>query len=309
MDGILNIDKSPNWTSHDVVAKLRRLLNIRKIGHTGTLDPIATGVLLICIGKATRVAEYLVEREKEYRAVLRLGQTTDTQDGTGHILEQHHVSNITQSLLQTVTNQFVGDILQVPPMHSAIKIKGVALHKLARIGQTLPRPARRVHIRHISVDNVHGTDVIINVTCSKGTYIRTLCHDIGAALGTGGHMHQLTRLRVGSFRQAHALTIQTIEKLHRQRQLESAIYNIDDALHDFPAVDVLEPTVTRIRHGGGIRIEEVAAVRGVGRSGMVVRICELQKRLLALGRLAYPTDELGRPGDTRMAISIEKVLI
>jgi tRNA pseudouridine55 synthase len=309
MDGILNIDKPPGWTSHDVVAKLRKLLNIRRIGHTGTLDPEATGVLLICIGKATRVAEYLVEREKEYRAVLRLGETTDTQDGTGQILEQHDVGDITKPQLQAVMQQFTGDILQTPPMYSAVKINGVPLYKLARKGQTVPRPARPIHISHITIGDIRGADVTIDVTCSKGTYIRTLCHDIGAALGIGGHMHHLIRLRVGSFQRSHALTIDTVEHLHREQRLESSLYHTDDVLHDFPAVDVIEPTVTRVRHGGGVRAEEVAAVLGVGRSGMLVRIREFRRGLLALGRLSYPIGELGRPGDTRMAVTIEKVLV
>ncbi len=309
MDGILNIDKPPGWTSHDVVAKLRKLLKIRRIGHTGTLDPAATGVLLICIGKATRVAEYLVEREKEYRAVLRLGETTDTQDGTGQILERHDVGDITKPQLQAVMQQFTGDILQIPPMYSAVKINGVPLYKLARTGQTVPRPARPIHISHIAIGDIRGADVTIDVTCSKGTYIRTLCNDIGAVLGIGGHMHHLTRLRVGSFQRSHALTIDTVEQLHREQRLESSLYHTDDALHDFPAVDVIEPTVTRVRHGGGIRAEEVTAVLGAGKSGMLVRIRELRRGLLALGRLAYPIGELGRPGDTRMAVTIEKVLV
>ena len=180
------------------------------------------------------------------------------------------------------------EILQVPPMYSAIKINGVALYKLARKGQTIPRPARPVHIRHIRIDDLRGTDVTINVTCSKGTYIRTLCHDIGAALGLGGHLHQLTRLRVGSFQHTHALTIETVERLQREQHLESSLYHADDVLDDFPAVDVIEPTVTRVRHGGGIRAEEVTATLGAGTSGMLVRIRELRRGLLALGRLSYP---------------------
>ena len=309
MDGILNIDKPSGWTSHDVVAKLRRLLKIRRIGHTGTLDPAATGVLLICIGKATRVAEYLVAREKEYRAVLRLGETTDTQDGTGQVIERHDVGDMTTSRLQAVIPRFTGDILQVPPMYSAIKINGVALYKLARTGQTVPRPARPIQISHIGIRNIRGTDVTIDVTCSKGTYIRTLCHDIGTTLGIGGHMHQLTRLRVGSFQRTHALTLETIEQLHREQRLESSLYHADDVLHDFPAVDVIEPAATRVRHGGGIRAEEVTAILGAGTSGMLVRIREFRRGLLALGRLSYPIGDLGRPGDTRMAVSIEKVLV
>ncbi|HHZ84031.1 MAG TPA: tRNA pseudouridine(55) synthase TruB [Nitrospirales bacterium] len=309
MDGILNIDKPPGWTSHDIVAKLRRLLNIRKIGHTGTLDPAATGVLLICIGKATRVAEYLVEREKEYRAVLRLGEATDTQDGTGQVIERHDAGGITETRLRAVIQQFTGNILQVPPMYSAIKINGVALYKLARAGQTIPRSARAIHVSHIGIGDIRGRDVTLDVTCSKGTYIRTLCHDVGAALGVGGHLHQLTRLRVGSFLRAHALTIETVEQLHREQRLESSLYHADDVLHDFPAVDVIEPTVTRVRHGGGVRAEEVTAILGAGTSGMLVRIREFQRGLLALGRLSYPIGELGRPGDTRLAVSIEKVLV
>ena len=309
MDGILNIDKPPGWTSHDVVAKLRSLLKIRRIGHTGTLDPAATGVLVVCIGKATRVAEYLVERDKEYRAVLRLGATTDTQDGTGQVLEQHDTDQVTPAQLHAVIPQFTGDILQTPPMYSAVKINGVPLYKLARSGQTVPRAARPVHIYHLAVGEICGTDVTMHVTCSKGTYIRTLCNDIGAELGVGGHMHQLTRLRVGPFQLSDALSIDTVEQLYREQRIEASLHHTDAALHDFPAIDVIEPTVTRVRHGAGVRAEEVTAILGAGTSGMLVRIRELRRGLLALGRLTFPTGELGRPGDTRMAVSIEKVLV
>ncbi len=309
MNGILNINKPRAWTSHDVVAKLRGLLKIKRIGHTGTLDPEATGVLLVCIGKATRVAEYLVARDKHYQTTLRLGITTDTQDATGKILAQSSVQNFTDLELKATIKKFTGDIAQIPPMYSAVKINGTALHKLARNGHTIPRPARSVHVDHIGIKKICGTDVLLDITCSKGTYIRTLCNDIGDMLGCGGHMLTLTRQRVGQFLLNNSLSIEDVEQLHHERKLEAALHRTDDALHDFPAIDVVEPTVTRVRHGAGIRAEEVTAVRGSGNSGMLVRVRELRRGLLALGRLSYPIGELGQPGDTRMAVSIEKVLI
>ncbi len=309
MEGVLNIDKPDGWTSHDVVAKLRTLLKIRRIGHTGTLDPAATGVLLCCIGKATRVAEYLVGYEKEYEAVLRLGETTDTQDRTGTTLKRWDVTSITEERLRSVLNQFIGDTLQTPPMYSAIKINGIALHKLARTGHTVPRPARPIHIRNIDVAQIHGTDVTLNVTCSKGTYIRTLCADIGHALGIGAHLGKLARLRIGSFELGNALRLDEVQELLSQNKLSSALHNTDEVLQDFPAVDVIEPIATRVRHGQGIRAEDVAEKLGAGGAGMLVRIRQLRAGLLALGRLSFPLEELGRQGDTRMAISIEKVLV
>lgn len=186
MDGVLAVNKPAGWSSHDVVAKLRPLFRGLKVGHAGTLDPAATGVLPILIGQATRVAEFLVEWDKEYETVLRLGQVTDTQDGTGTVLERRPVNGITVEQVRAEAARFVGRTMQVPPMYSAVKIGGVPLYRSARAGRTVEREPRAVTIHRLDVLGVEGTDIHLRVGCSKGTYIRTLCADLGQALGPGG---------------------------------------------------------------------------------------------------------------------------
>ena len=188
IDGVLNISKPVEWTSHDVVEKLRRTLGIRKVGHAGTLDPMATGVLPILLGKGTRVSEYLVEWDKEYEAVLRLGQDTDTQDATGVVIQERSIVGITEEAIRSVAAQFSGNLLQVPPMYSALKVAGRPLYKMARAGKTVERTPRPITIHQCEILHINIPDVTFRVLCSKGTYVRTLCADIGEALGVGAHL-------------------------------------------------------------------------------------------------------------------------
>ena len=206
-NGILIIDKPQDWTSMDVCAKLRRVLGERRIGHAGTLDPMATGVLPVFVGRATRAVEFASEGEKEYLAGLRLGQITDTQDTTGTVLETHP-ADVTLEALEAALEPFRGNIQQIPPMYSAIKIQGKKLYELARKGREVERPPRNITIHALTVEEqVSGTDFLIRVRCSKGTYVRTLCHDIGRALGCGGTMFSLRRTMAAGFTlaQSHPL--------------------------------------------------------------------------------------------------------
>ena len=207
-NGILIIDKPQDWTSMDVCAKLRRILGERRIGHAGTLDPMATGVLPVFVGRATRVVEFASEGEKEYLAGLRLGQVTDTQDTTGTVLETHPV-DVTLEALEAALEPFRGDIQQIPPMYSAIKIQGKKLYELARKGREVERPPRNITIHSLTVEEqISGADFLLRVRCSKGTYVRTLCHDIGRALGCGGTMFSLRRTMAAGFtlEQSHPLS-------------------------------------------------------------------------------------------------------
>lgn len=207
-NGILIIDKPQDWTSMDVCAKLRRVLGERRIGHAGTLDPMATGVLPVFVGRATRAVEFASEGEKEYLAGLRLGQVTDTQDTTGTVLETHPVA-VTLEALEAALEPFRGDIQQIPPMYSAIKIQGKKLYELARKGREVERPPRNITIHSLTVEEqISGADFLLRVRCSKGTYVRTLCHDIGRALGCGGTMFSLRRTMAAGFTlaQSHPLT-------------------------------------------------------------------------------------------------------
>ena len=208
-NGILVIDKSAGWTSQDVAAKLRGVFHERRVGHGGTLDPMATGVLPIFIGRATRAAEFLESAEKEYIAGLCLGVVTDTQDTSGTVLETHPVT-VTREDVQAALQRFLGPIEQIPPMYSAIKIGGQKLYELARRGKEVERKPRSITIHELELLKGEGTEYVLRVRCSKGTYVRTLCHDLGSALGCGGCMSSLRRTRAGSFTLSQAVTMQQV---------------------------------------------------------------------------------------------------
>ena len=197
-NGILIVDKPAGWTSQDVVSKLRGVLHERRAGHGGTLDPMATGVLPVFFGRATRAVEFFEHAEKAYLATLRLGTVTDTQDTTGTVLVTRPVQ-VTEVQLRAVLQQFTGEIEQIPPMYSAIKVGGKKLYELARSGRDIPRAPRRITVFSIELREFDGTDAVLYIHCSKGTYVRTLCHDIGAALGCGGCMAALRRVQAGAY--------------------------------------------------------------------------------------------------------------
>ncbi len=213
MDGIINIYKEPGFTSHDVVAKLRGILHQKKIGHTGTLDPDAAGVLPVCCGKATKVCGLLSDRDKSYHAVCQLGIETDTQDISGSIIRECRINSITADDIINCVKKFKGNIMQIPPMYSALKVNGKKLYELAREGKTVERKPRQVNILSIEVSDINldsGT-FGLDVTCSKGTYIRTLCHDIGISLGTAAAMANLVRTRVSVFKIEDAVTLGEVQ--------------------------------------------------------------------------------------------------
>lgn len=211
MNGIINLYKPPGITSHTAVAKVRRILQMKKVGHTGTLDPDAEGVLPICLGKGTKVSGMLTDTDKAYRAVIRFGITTDTQDASGTVLTQC-APNVTQACLLQIISQFTGEIQQIPPMYSAVKIGGKKLYELARQGTEIERQPRTVTIFDLQLTEFHGETAVLEVSCSKGTYIRTLCHDLGQALGCGAVMEQLTRTRSGIFRAEDSVTLEMLEQ-------------------------------------------------------------------------------------------------
>lgn len=233
MNGILLVDKPQSFTSHDVVAKLRGILHERRIGHSGTLDPMATGLLVVFIGRATRAVEFAENHEKEYIAGLRTGIVTDTQDITGTILETSQRS-VTDDELAAVLPEFTGDILQVPPMYSAIKIGGQKLYDIARKGGEVERKSRPITIHELSVLGREQGDFLLRVRCSKGTYIRTLCHDIGAKLGTGAALSSLRRTKCGCFDIGDALTLESIQCAADSGELEKHIIPVDRLFSEYP---------------------------------------------------------------------------
>lgn len=233
MDGIINIKKEKGYTSHDVVARLRGILKQKKIGHTGTLDPDAVGVLPVCLGKATRLCGLLTDQEKTYQAVLLLGKVTDTQDISGRVLQENTVRAEPEEI-EACIQEFQGDSMQVVPMYSACKIQGKKLYELAREGIEVERPPRPIHISRIVVHEIRLPRVSMEVACSKGTYIRTLCHDIGQKLGCGGCMEELVRTRVGAFALEQALTLEQVESLQAEGNLEGHLVSIEQMLKEYP---------------------------------------------------------------------------
>lgn len=232
--GIINIYKEKGRTSHDVVARLRGILRQKKIGHTGTLDPDAQGVLPVCLGRATKVCDMLTDKDKTYEAVMVLGIETDTQDLSGEVLNRKEVS-VTEEEVREVILSFVGNYAQIPPMYSAIKVDGAKLCNLARAGITVERKAREVIIHSIDILAIDLPRVTMRVNCSKGTYIRTLCHDIGEKLGCYGCMESLLRTRVSQFEIQDALTLKQVTKLVEEGRLQEHIVKTDDLFLQYPA--------------------------------------------------------------------------
>ncbi len=238
MDGIINIYKEKGYTSHDVVARLRGILKQKKIGHTGTLDPDAEGVLPVCLGKSTKVCGMLTEKDKVYETVLRLGITTDTQDMTGVVQENKPVDRISEAAIRQVIDGYVGSYEQIPPMYSALKVNGRKLYELAREGVTVERKSRPVTIYAITILAIELPQVRMQVHCSKGTYIRTLCHDIGQDLGCGGCMEALTRTKVGCFELPHSLKLSEVEQLAHSGRLRDYMISSCDMFPELPLVTV-----------------------------------------------------------------------
>ena len=259
-NGLINIYKEPGFTSNDVVAKLRGILHQRKIGHTGTLDPDAVGVLVVCLGTGTKLVEMLTDHDKEYIAVCRLGVITDTQDMSGTVLETNDV-HVTREQLHEAVKAFVGDYDQIPPMFSAIKQDGKKLYELAREGIEVERKPRKIHIDAITIlDDSHLEDehmFTMEVKCSKGTYIRTLCHDIGLRLGCGAAMQHLTRTRVGAFNLETAFTLSQIEQMRDDGTLMDNIQSPEFIFRDLDKVHVKDSARVLLENGNSFRKDNI----------------------------------------------------
>jgi tRNA pseudouridine55 synthase len=281
MNGVVNINKPSGMTSHDVVQHARRILGEKRIGHTGTLDPLATGVLVLCIGKATRIAQYLEAGEKEYRAVMRLGITTDTLDAEGRVLETRPYAAPDREALITVIRRFTGTIMQRPPAFSAVKIAGVPSYKLARQGRTEQNKPRPITIHDIELTAYDDPFVTLTVRCAKGVYIRSLCSDIGEVLGSGAHLTSLQRTRSGGFRLASCVTIEELAGMASAGTVDKAVLPIDEVLSEFPAVPLPAAEAGRISHGSRVS----CPASGANRDGALVRIHDPSGGLLALARV------------------------
>jgi tRNA pseudouridine55 synthase len=250
--GFLNIHKAQGMTSHDVVAKVRRGLKVKKVGHAGTLDPMATGVLIVCLGGATRLSEYVMQSTKRYRARVHLGVTTDTYDAEGETLIVRDAGHITRDDVQNALAPFLGDILQMPPMYSAIKQGGRKLYDLARAGETVERELRPVRIDSLQISDWSLPEFTLDVTCSAGTYIRSLAYDVGEALGVGAHLSALARTASGRFTLDNALPLDTLLTAENWQQ---HIIPPQVALTDWPTVQLDEVNADHILHGRSVPLE------------------------------------------------------
>lgn len=259
LHGILPVWKPANRTSHDVVATIRRLTGQKKVGHTGTLDPAVTGVLPICLGRATRIAEYLQEQPKSYEGTFTLGIATDTQDQDGTIIAETEVNQISPAQLEAVFQQFTGTIAQTPPMYSAVKVKGRRLYELARQGKSIERKARLVHIYSLELLHIregNHPQIDFRVVCSKGTYVRTLCVDIGQALGKPAHLSHLVRTKSGPFTKQHCVPLSELERVSPVEWSRRWLLPLEAGLSQFPMVTVSTAVGRRVRNGLPIDVSD-----------------------------------------------------
>lgn len=273
MNGIINIYKEKGYTSHDVVAKLRGILKQKKIGHTGTLDPDAVGVLPVCLGSATKLCDFLTDKDKTYEAVLKLGIQTDTQDMTGIILKEKEVLATEEQIKEAILS-FVGKYNQIPPMYSALKVNGKKLYELAREGKEVERKPRMVTIHGINVKNIDMKlhEIHFTVCCSKGTYIRTLCYDIGEKLGCGGCMKSLVRTKVSRFKIEDSITLLQVEQLRESEKLEEKIVPVDIVFSDKEKIVVKNEAVLFLKNGNPLRDSNLSQVPKQLEDGILVRV-------------------------------------
>ena len=273
MNGIVIVDKPQEWTSQDVTARLRRVFNTRRIGHGGTLDPMATGVLPVFVGRATRGVEFFEHAEKTYETVLRLGITTDTEDITGTVLTEQDAF-ITGEMLEEVLEKFRGDIMQVPPMYSALKVNGQKLYDLARKGKEVERQPRPITIHELTLLGMEAEGIRLRVRCSKGTYIRTLCKDIGQALGCGGCMAALRRVAAGEYTAEEAVPLQVLLETENPEQY---LRPVDSMFRNYPQVTLSEKQEIRCRNGNSFSVQMAEGTyRAYGRDGEFLMLAKVE---------------------------------
>lgn len=268
LNGIVVVDKPDGLTSARVVSRIKTLFGAKKVGHTGTLDPFATGVLICCLNRATRLAQFFLKGDKTYEAVMQLGTQTDTQDATGSVIDRQPVAALSERMIVRTAQQFVGDIKQVPPIFSALKHKGRPLYALARRGQAVEKPARKVRIDRLDIIDVSLPEVRFSVSCSSGTYIRALCADMGSALGCGGHLKALRRTESSGFTADRAVSLDSLSRLREKDRLADAVIGMNEALHFIPETIADEALTRKILNGKRLSASDfkhppIASGRGV----------------------------------------------
>lgn len=287
INGIVNIYKEKGYTSHDVVAVLRKVVGQKKIGHTGTLDPDATGVLPVCLGRATKVCELLTDHDKTYEALLLLGKTTDTQDISGEVLEERDPGDLTEEEVRSCIESFIGEYDQIPPMYSALKVNGKKLYELAREGKTVERKSRKVQIHGIRILEMNLPHVRMEVDCSKGTYIRTLCHDIGEKLQVGGCMEELERTKAGRFLKEDAVTLDEVRQKMEQGEGAELFTPLDQIFAELPAVTVTDAKAWMSYNGNDLP-ERFLLEKEAWTDGQEVRVYDSRKNFIGLYQYRAP---------------------
>ncbi len=294
MTGIICLDKPRDMTSFMAVKRASRILGVKKAGHTGTLDPMATGVLVIMLGHCTRFIELLPEHKKSYTARVRLGITTDTLDITGEILSESQV-NVTLEQLSEASDQFKGDILQTPPMYSALKKDGQRLYDLARKGIEIEREQRQITIEKLEIYDFDGIEFSMDVTCSAGTYIRSLCDDIGRKLGCGAVMTELRRTNANGFSIENAVNLEELEALVKENNFTNKILSLENALMSYPEITVTTPQAKRFHNGGELEYARLHKNLEVG----LYRVYSPERKLLGLGEIK----------EDKLSLSVKRVLV
>lgn len=280
MNGILNINKPPGKTSYQLVALVKRLSGERKVGHAGTLDPMATGVLPVCLGKATRTIEYLADTPKTYLTEIELGVTTDTYDASGRVTHRQDISAISRAQVARALATFCGLIQQTPPMYSALKHHGTPLYRLARVGIVVARPPRPTRVYRIGLKRFEPPVATVEIECGKGTYIRSLAHDLGELLGCGGHLRSLVRLKYGPFSIGEATPVPRLEAAFQSHNGMSCLYPLEIVLAHLPAVTVSDEQATGLKHGQYLEVETVK--RQIPAGAPRLRVYTSEEQLLGI---------------------------
>jgi tRNA pseudouridine55 synthase len=286
MNIVVNLNKCKGITSHDAVAAVKRVFKVRKAGHTGTLDPLATGLMLVCLNEATKIAALVEALEKEYVATVRLGAATDTYDSEGRVTRSADPSAITVEAVKSALQEFIGEIDQVPPMYSAIKVSGQPLYKLARKGIEVERKARRIVVSAIDIVEFANPDMVLRISCSKGTYIRSICHDLGASLKVGAHMTGLVRTRIGDFRIEDSAAIDQLP--HKTE----ALFSADSALARLPELRLAGDDLKKAQNGNPLSLWLLDG-RSV-ESGTAIRLKDIEGKLIGIGKVGRDSIKIHR---------------
>jgi tRNA pseudouridine55 synthase len=292
-NGILPVHKESGMTSHDVIYRLRRITEAKKVGHTGTLDPMASGLLLICLGRATKLTQFLTEWDKSYQAEITLGQTSDTLDSEGTLTYSGEAPDLTESDLEKVLKQFTGIIPQKVPAFSAVKVDGRELYKYARRGQEVDTPTREVEIKELTLEGHVSPSFVVRVRCSKGTYIRVLADDIGRAIGCGAHLSALERQSVGPFDILEALSLTETEVAHSSGNLEKYIHPIEQIL-DFPVINIRNSARSLIKNGGIPAPQDIVGCQGEFVTGDLISMADERGEIMAIGKSNCDTGTMKR---------------